>query len=440
MARLNRLPFLTLILVSLLAGAPARAADKAPASAANSDQTAETLLQDMKADKYAAAYAMFDDRMKQALSEEKLGTVWSQQIGAFGALQSWKFTTSVVSQGLDVRIALLTFEHGALRATIAIHPDTQEVAGFLLKPAPSAAKPAPPAAYVRPSDFRASDISVGKAPFVLGGTLTVPVGLGPFPAAILVHGSGPQDRDETIAANKVFKDIAEGLASRGIEVLRYDKRTFVYGAQMGDSVSVDDEVMVDAGLALDALRARPEVDAQHLYVIGHSMGALLAPEIGVRFGPVAGVILMAPPGRPVEDIVLEQARYMNTPPHEMATLELQVAKLKAGTLGTERFVGAPQSYWKDLAKHDGIAMAKKLGKPVLVMRGDRDFQVAQADFDAWKKGLAGTPNVEFVVIPGLSHLFIAGEGKPSPSEYDKPGHVDARVIDKLASFIAPTKK
>src|SRR5439155_1698817 len=88
----------------------------------------------------------------------------------------------------------------------------------------AADKPAPPALYVHPSDFRAVDVSVGTAPFVLGGTLTVPVGLGPFPGVVLLHGSGPQDRDETIGASKVFKDLAEGLASRGIEVLRYDKR------------------------------------------------------------------------------------------------------------------------------------------------------------------------------------------------------------------------
>jgi len=416
------------------------AADKAPTSA-TSDQTAESLLLAMKAEKYSTAYAMFDDRMKEAVSEEKLKAVWATQIGSMGPVKSWKFTVTTVVQGLDVRVALVTFDHGVLDAIISIHPDTQEVAGFVLRPPRSAAtKPAPPAAYVHPSDFRASEVSIGKAPWVLGGTLTVPAGLGPFPAVILVHGSGPQDRDETIAANKVFKDLAEGLASRGIEVLRYDKRTLTYGAKMGDSVSVDDEVMVDAGAALDALRARPEVDAQRLYVVGHSLGAMLAPEIGVRFGPVAGVVLMAPPGRPVEDIVLEQARYMHTPPKEMAALELQVAKLKAGTLGTERFIGAPQGYWKDLARHDGMAMAKKLGKPILVMRGNRDFQVAQSDFDAWRKALTGTPNVEFVVIPGSSHLFIAGEGTPSPAEYDKPGHVDARVIDKLASFIAPPKK
>jgi dienelactone hydrolase len=435
-----RIPILPLLIAALLAPTAAWAADKASPSAATSDQTAETLLDAMKAQNYAAAYRMFDDRMQGAASEEKLRGVWEAQVGTLGPLVSYSITVRTQSQGLDVRIARLKFDHGELEATVAIHPDTQQLAGFFLKPPPSSAKPAPPASYVHPADFRAAEVSVGAAPFVLGATLTSPVGLGPYPGVVLIHGSGPQDRDETIAANKVFKDLAEGLASRGIEVLRYDKRTFVYGATLGDSVSVEDEVMTDAASAIAALRARPEIDPKRIFVIGHSMGALLAPEIATRSAPVAGVVLLAPPGRPIGDIVLAQAKYLGTPPKEMAAMELSVARLKAGTLGTERFFGAPQSYWKDLESRDGIGMAKKLGKPILVMRGDRDFQVGAEDLAAWRKGLAGVPDVEIVTIPSLSHLFIAGEGKPGPAEYEKPSHVDAKVIDRIATFIAPPKK
>src|SRR5262249_18016279 len=126
----------------------------------------------------------------------------------------------------DIRMALLKFEHGSLEATIAVDPGTQAVGGFLLKPAPST-KRVPPAPYVDRTKFQSVDVSIGSAPFVLGGTLTIPVSLDRSPGVVLVHGSGPQDRDETVGANKVFQDLAEGLASHGIEVLRYDKRTFV---------------------------------------------------------------------------------------------------------------------------------------------------------------------------------------------------------------------
>ncbi len=437
--------FCAFLLAGSLAPAAAGAATKpAPATestpAANaSDRIAQALLSAMKAQDFAGAYEMFDSNMRAAVSEEKLKAVWSAQVGTLGPLVSWTITQRTQVQGLDVRIALLKFDHGELQASVAVHPDEQNVAGFVIRPAPSSGKPMPPAPYVNPANFRSVEISVGTAPFVLGGTLTVPVGLGPFPGVVLVHGSGPQDRDETVGANKVFKDLAEGLASRGIEALRYDKRTFVYGGKVGDTISVDDEVMVDAIAAVVALRARPEIDPKHILVIGHSMGALLAPEIGLRSAPVAGVALLAPPGRPPWDLVLSQMPYVGASPKDIAEMEQKVARLRAGTLGSERLLGAPQSYWKDLAAHDGIGMAKKLGAPVLVLRGDRDYQVIEVDVDAWRKGLAGVPNVDIVTLPGLNHLFVAGSGKPGPAEYEKPGHVDARVIDKLAAFIAPTK-
>jgi len=427
------------IFVSAATAAPDPAAPKPTSHVSDpSDQITDALLNAMKTQNYAAAFNMFDAVMQGAVSQEKLRAVWSSQVGNFGPLVSWSIVQRTTSQGRDVRIALLKFDHGELQAMVAVNPDTHTVGGFLLKPAPSNAPPAPGPPYINLSRFHSEEISIGTAPWTLGATLTVPTDLGPVPAAILVHGSGPQDRDETIGSNKVFKDIAEGLASRGIEVLRYDKRTYVYGGKMGDSVSVDDEVIVDAEAAIAVLRARPEVDPNRIYVIGHSMGALLAPEIAARSAvPVAGVALLAPPGRPPWDMVMSQMKYLNAPADEMADVQDKVDRLKAGTLGKDKLLGAPQSYWKDLGSRDGIALAKKLAKPVLILHGGRDFQVIDEDIDAWRKGLAGTPNVEIATIPNDSHLFIAGEGKPGPAEYQKPGHVDVHVIDKLAMFIGP---
>ena len=422
-----------------IAGSSSARGDKPPATADAADLITYALLSAMKAQNYAAAYGMFDERMKAAITEKKLRAVWSEQLSTLGPLVSYTITQRTQVQGIDVRIASVKFEHGELQAKVAVHPDTKEVAGFIITPAPTSAKPASPAPYVRPSDFRSIEISVGTAPYVLGATLTVPVGLGPFPGVVLVHGSGPQDRDESVGANKVFKDLAEGLASRGIEVLRYDKRTFVYGAKLGDSVTVDQEVVLDAIAAVGALRARQEIDPQRIFIIGHSMGALLAPEIGVRSAPVAGVVLMAPPGRPIWDMVLSQMKYLGSPASEIAETEQKLARLKAGTLGTERFLGVPQAYWKDLGARDGFGMAKKLGKPVLILHGDRDYQVLEEDIEAWRHALAGTPHVEIATLPSLNHLFILGTGKPGPAEYEKPGHVDAKAVEKIVAFVQQGK-
>ena len=408
----------------------------ASTSPRTSDQTAEALLSAMRDQRYDVAFGMFDSTMKAAVSVEKLKAVWSGQLAALGNLTTWTITQRSPAQAREVRIALLQFERGRLQATIAVNAQSQQVGGFLLLPY---VEPAPPAAYVDPSKFRAMEATVGTAPFVLGATLTLPVGTGPFPGVVLVHGSGPNDRDETIGGNKVFKDLAEGLASKGIAVLRYDKRTFRYGAKLGNDISVDDEVILDAIAAVKALAARLDVDPARVFVVGHSMGALLAPEIAVRSGSVAGVALLAPPGRPPWEMVLSQLRYLEAPKEQIADAEAKVARIKAGNLGGETLLGAPQAYWKDLAARDGIAMAKKLGKPILILRGERDYQVIDEDVQAWRTGLANTAHVEIETLPGLNHLFIAGSGKPGPNEYNVPGHVEVQVIDKLASFILPAK-
>ena len=168
---------------------------------------------------------------------------------------------------------------------------------------------------MKPDVFRESDVRVVSGSVSLRGTLTLPLGEGPFPAVVLLHGSGPQDRDETIGGLRPFQDLAQGLASRGIAVLRYEKRTKVYGKEMaaaGD-ITVKDEVLDDALAALGLLREAAGVDRRRLFVVGHSLGALLAPRIAVLDGAVAGVVLLASPSRLMSEVVRDQAQWLAGP-------------------------------------------------------------------------------------------------------------------------------
>ena len=425
----------------VLAGsmALAAAASAAPAASAPppvSVVKTDALMNALKAGNYPAAEALFDERMKAAVPMEQLRGTWEGLVMMLGQLVSWTFEAPTAAQSMEQRMGSLRFEHGEAKAMVVTDPKTGMVTGFFIRP------PLPPAAghaaYVDTTAFRAVDFKVGTDPYLLGATLTIPTGPGPFPAAVLIHGSGPQDRDETVGANRVFRDLAEGLSSKGVAVLRYDKRTKIYGAKMGSSTSIDDEVILDAVAALRQLAARPEVDPKRVFVIGHSLGALLAPEIGVRAGNVAGVVALAPPGRPPWDIVLAQMRYLEAPPDQIADIEKKAAILRQGKAPKENLLGASGAYWLDWSKRDGVAMAKKLGKPVLVLRGDRDFQVADEDLATWRVGLEGQKGAIVQTLPHLNHLFIRGEGKPSPSEYENPDHVDPNVIEMIRKFIVAT--
>jgi hypothetical protein len=299
-------------------------------------------------------------------------------------------------------------------------------------------------AYSKPDSFRERDVTVGNDEWKLPGTLTVPVGKGPFPAIALVHGSGPNDRDETVGQTKVFKDLAEGLASRGIVVLRYEKRTRQYAAKTAamERFTVNEETVDDAVQALATLRAQPEVDAKRVFLLGHSLGGNLAPRIAEADAKLAGLVLLAANARPLAEALLDQAEYLGATPADLQALRAQAAKLKALEPADADApplhigpISAPASYWLDLNAYDPAATAKRLTIPMLILQGERDYQVTMKDLAVWKSALGSRKNVTLRSYPALNHLFVAGEGKSLPAEYNKPGHVAPEVVDDVAKFL-----
>lgn len=236
----------------------------------------------------------------------------------------------------------------------------------------------------------------------------------------MVHGSGALDRDETIFRNKPFRDIAEGLAAKGIATLRYDKRTFVYRQPV---TTMDDETILDA---LSAIRLARHYSSR-VYLLGHSLGAMLAPLIAERAEePLAGVIMMAAPARDLETVVREQFDYLLPSGASPAYKEQQIDNLRQR---------APHY----LQPQGQTEAARRLSLPMLILQGERDYQVSMQDFQLWKQSLEGKSNVEFHSYPRLNHPFMEGEGKSTPMEYQVEGHVAPYVLDDISSFIHQTK-
>ncbi len=404
---------------------PAAPAAPPPSAAAAADEVTRIALDALAARDFAAVAGAFDPA--GAPTPAHVAAMWAAKARARGEVARWTIVDRTRQDGFETRIVRIELERGQLQGLLAIAPEPGRIASMFVS------RPAPPARYIDASRFREHPVTVGAAPFLLDGTLTVPAGPGPFPAAVLVHGSGPNDRDGTVGANKIFKDLAEGLASSGIAVLRYDKRTFRHGDRLTNAITLDEEVLDDAVAAVRVLAARPEADAGRLFVIGHSLGGQLAPEIAARAAAVAGVVLLAPPGRPPWDILLAQMRYLRAPRATLAALERAITEIHFG--GTTELLGIPYAYWRDLASRDGVAMARSLGKPVLVLHGDRDYQVTADDLAIWRQGLAGARHAEFATFSGGNHLFIRGTGTPGPLEYKLPGHVDDRVIARVIAFM-----
>lgn len=414
------------------------------AAVAVADQLVDLLV----AGDYAAAVSRFDAAMKTALPEAKMQAAWESLDLQFGA---FKAKTDVRSTGrkdqYEVVLATLEFARGSLGLNISVDTGTGEIGGLFFVPveqAPAAAYEPP--AYVDTTKFDERDVTIGAGEWALPGTLTMPKGDGPFPAVVLVHGSGPNDRDETVGPNKPFKDLAWGLASRGIAVLRYDKRTKVHGEKIAllKTFTVQEETVEDAALAVELLKQTPGIDPQRVYVLGHSLGGFLIPRIAQARSDMAGLIVLAGLTRPLEDTMLEQVGYIfslsdKPADDQLAELEKQVQAVKALTPADAEagvmVLNAPASYWLDLKDYRPADMARTQTVPMLILQGERDYQVTMVDFENWQTALSARGDVQFKSYPDLNHLFIVGEGKSRPEEYQQAGHVAQIVIDDIAAWV-----
>jgi dienelactone hydrolase len=230
-------------------------------------------------------------------------------------------------------------------------------------------------------------------------------------------------------------------------VLRYDKRTSIYGKEMASiPFTLREETTEDAIRAIALARSQPEVDPARVFVLGHSLGGYAVPRIAKQDGKLAGAIVLAGNARPIEDVGLAQTEFMlkakgGASPEEQKRLEIlkaEVAKVKilaAGKDNPPTLLGLPTAYFLDLKGYDPVAAARQLGIPMLFLQGERDFQVTMEDFNLWKTGLAGAKNITFHTYPALNDLFIAGEGAPSPLEYRKAANLAPEVIEEIAAWI-----
>lgn len=272
-----------------------------------------------------------------------------------------------------------------------------------------------------------------------------------MPAVVLLAGSGSLDRDETIGRNKPLKDIAWGLASRGIAVTRFDKVTYTHAAELATAhdITLDSEYLPQAIAAIRLLHDHPAVDAERIFVLGHSLGGTVAPRVAAAEPIVAGLIILAGGAQPLHWAIVRQAKHLaSLNPATQAGAQPAIAALTAkaeqvdspslspDTSPQDLPLGAPASYWLDLRPYNPVTLAASLGKPMLILQGGRDYQITvDDDLSLWEAALAAVPNVTIRVYPSLNHLFAPGEGPSSPAEYEPAQHVDPLVVADIKDWL-----
>ena len=293
--------------------------------------------------------------------------------------------------------------------------------------------------------------------FRLPATFVAPSGsVQKVPCVVMIHGSGPNDRDETVGPNKLFRDLADSLLAHGIASLRYEKRTRAYGAASlpaGREMDYDVEVVDDALSALRLAAQQPEVDGERLFIVGHSLGAMLAPRIAERAPKVAGVVMLAAPARKLTDLLIGQSIFLRNlyeklPGVPQAALqqldELQEKARNAQRLGTAQYdealglpAGLTPSYLAMDHQYDPVKTALALKQPLMLVQGERDYQVTMVDYALWCTGLMMRTGVTYCTYPKLNHLMREGEGAASPMEYATPKPLPQQLVADLVHFIKP---
>lgn len=396
--------------------------------------------------KFTEAHAYFDTVLKAKIPVAELQKLQSGLTTRFGKLES----AAAVQGKAEGEYFVVTLEanyQGGEQSFIMAYNKAEKIIGFFLKPKSTASTYLNPA-YADTTLYREKEITVKTKGHDLVGLLTTPKTGTNFPVVVLVHGSGPSDMDETIGPNKPFKDLAAGFAAKGVACIRYVKRTMVYAGEFRGVFTVKEETLDDAQAALALAGSLPGIDKKQIYLLGHSLGGMLAPRLAALQPELKGLILAEAPAGKFTDLLVDQYKYMyamskdttQAGKKQLTAALTEVEKSRITTLGALKadsaILGIPAAYWIDLNNYNQIETAKKIVKQrILVIQGGNDFQVPASDYEVWEKALSGKNNVTLKFYPDLNHLLSSQLEKGTSAQYQQAASVSETLVNDIVAWI-----
>ena len=418
-----------------------------PLDTASLDTEAKTLVTQLAEGDYAGALEdhAYIAKLQAFFKTTPYENVWSDIQSKLGEFVAIYDTKGISAQNAHAVVVKTAFTESCADISVTFNSKGQ-IQGFHYKPNTDSPQDHGAPTVQLPQGITERELTFGDE-FPLGGTLTTPDGEGPFPVVILVHGSGPHDRDETVKKIKVFRDMAWGLAQQGVATFRYDKRTYAHPASFTMESTAYDETAADAIHAAKLMTEQKEIDPNAIVVAGHSLGAIMIPKIAAETPEVSGYVMMAGAVTPLQDLLVIQTEYMMQLDGSLsATDKLNLSSLKGmrdnvnkltpdSKLEPKALFNIPKAYWLYIKDYNPAEAAKAIEKPLMVTQGEGDYQVTMDEFNAIKSTLGDKENVSYKSYPGLSHLFTPAGDPPAPTDYDIEANVDTAVIDDLAEFV-----
>ena len=402
----------------------------------------------LKAQNFIKVHSLCDESAKSKLSSGALETTWAQVIPKTGKLIqvadyyreeendhiAFYFPCQFEKQLLDIKV-MITSNNGVGDFSFVPHEDHIDPNTYQLPD------------YNKSENYYERGIEIKSVDgHVLKGILTVPKSTKQVPVIILVHGSGPNDRDESVGPNKVFKDLAIGLANFGIATIRYDKRTYTYADEYQKGITIRKEVIEDALTAIKLCKIIPQINLNEIYLAGHNLGGMLAPEIAMEAKELKGIILLAANSSPLEDLIYNQYKHLfnlggtmnKFESDQLKSIKAQVDYTKSNKLSLNSptdslLLGLPASYWIGLKSYHPVKTFGSLKKKCLVLQGEQDYRVPISDYQVWKNSQSINRDITAISYPKLNHLFI--EADASAEEYAKAQHVAYYVIEDIAKWV-----
>lgn len=405
----------------------------------------------MAAGQFEQVLEFSDATVQAAITADQLKDGWESIQELVGAYQSVAETITGTQQGMVYAQTYADHESGQSITTCTFNTDGS-IAGININIGQTPA--AEPLANPLPEGAQEREIKIlAGTNLELTGKIVLPAGFSEdSPAVVLVQGSGPSDLDETIGANKPFRDIAHGLAAKGIVSIRFDKITYAH-PEIGNKadLTIDDEY---TAAVLDAVQVlKEETGVKKVYLVGHSQGGMLTPYLMQQSeGGFDGGIILAGTPRKLWELMYDQSMdsvksaTAEAQAQTKAELDANVEKLRSlegmsdAEIQAETVFGTSAWYMHHFDQIDMLAIAVDNNLPLLVLQGEKDFQVyPEPDFRLLVEGLA--PLGDLVTkksYPGLNHLFMEDNGATIENytqAYATPALISQEVIDDMADWL-----